>query len=76
MFSSTKKVVRGKCSCCGADRTEDNKLFVLDIKDTDMSTRTWVPKLEESDADFAVCLRCWSFIGSYLSNHVRVMKYV
>jgi len=75
MFSSAKKVQRGKCSCCGADKSEELKLYVLDIRDTNMEHTKWEPKLVEADSDFAACLKCWSFVGRYLSNHVRIQRY-
>jgi hypothetical protein len=82
MFSSTKRVTRGQCSCCGEPKKqegrEDQKFFVLDIKDIE-NVKTfqgnWEPKLIESDSDFAICLKCWKFIGLYIANHVRVEKY-
>lgn len=76
MFSCAKKVQRGKCACCGIDKTEELKLYVLDLRDSSLSSRSWEPKLVESDADFAACLKCWKFIGGYISNHVRVQSYV
>lgn len=76
MFSSAKKVVRGYCSCCGAEKSENNKLYILDIRDVDMKTRNWEPKLIESDVDFSACLRCWGFVGHYLTSHVRITSYV
>lgn len=76
MFSSTKRITRGHCVGCGIPKDDDVKLYVLDIKDTDMASRNWEPKLVESDADFAACLKCWQFVGLYISSHVRVQKYV
>lgn len=76
MFSSAKKVQRGKCATCEAEKSDELKLYVLDIRDAVLSNRSWEPKLVESDADFAACLKCWKFIGGYISNHVRVQSYV
>lgn len=76
MFSSTKSIQRGKCACCPQLITETVKLFVLDIKDTDMKSFNFVPSLVESDADFAACLKCWKLIGEYIHARVRVTEYV
>lgn len=76
MFSSAKKVKRGECSCCGAPKSEDNKLYILDIRDSDMLSISFIPKLVEADNDFAACLKCWKLIGGYVFNHVRVQSYV
>lgn len=76
MFASAKRVKRGECSCCGTLKSEDIKLYILDIQDSDMPLTPFIPKLKEADSDFAACLKCWKFIGGYISNHVRVQSYV
>lgn len=78
MFSSVVKVRRGFCTCCNKPKEEVGQLFVLDVRETEQTgfQGKWEPKLVEADCDNAACLKCWLFIGRYISSRIRVQEYV